>query len=127
MSNLGILLRYEDEDGFEIEEYLKSKYEVCSRCRGEGKHTNPNIDGHGISSDEWENDWSDEDKEFYLSGGYDIECYECKGLRVVQVIDDEFYERSTGEDKILYEKYLECLKDEEDYQRICEGERKAGC
>lgn len=65
---------------------LPARYEVCTTCRGKGKHVNPSIDAHGISREEF-----DEDPDFmedYLSGFYDVTCYECHGKRVVPVIDD---------------------------------------
>lgn len=65
---------------------LPVKKEVCSRCRGEGKHVNPNIDGNGITADEME-ELGDEFRENYMSGLYDVPCEECKGERVVDVVD----------------------------------------
>lgn len=62
------------------------KYEVCDLCRGKGKVVNPNIDCQGITREDF-----DEDPDFeedYLSGVYDIKCTQCKGERVVSVIDE---------------------------------------
>ena len=61
---------------------------VCGRCNGTGVHVNPSIDGNGISSEQF-----DEDPDFrasYFAGHYDVECEECDGARVVDVLDDEF-------------------------------------
>lgn len=63
-----------------------SKYQVCPRCEGEGTHTNPSIDGNGITSSEWA-EWDEEDREMYMTGGYDVQCELCKGQRVVTVTD----------------------------------------
>ena len=65
---------------------LPAKYDVCGTCNGKGSHVNPSIDAHGISPEEF-----DEDPDFreeYLSGMYDVDCYECHGKRVVPVIDE---------------------------------------
>lgn len=78
---------YESEDGIEIEAAIPGKYEVCSRCEGAGTHVNPSIDGHGISAEEWANEWDPEEREDYLRGVYDVQCEECAGLRVVLVPD----------------------------------------
>ena len=80
---------YEDDNGEEVEVQLPSRFEVCSRCRGAGKHVNPNVDGHGITAEEWNGpDWDDDSREGYLTGRYDVTCSECKGLRVVAVVDE---------------------------------------
>ena len=66
---------------------LPGKYEVCDRCRGKGTHVNPSIDEHGITQEEFDQDPGFQ--EDYMSGVYDVQCYECKGERVVMVIDRE--------------------------------------
>ena len=78
-------LYYENDDGEEVEEEydFPMKFEVCGLCNGKGSHVNPSIDSHGISAEEWDRDWSYEDRETYMSGGYDVSCYECDGQRVV--------------------------------------------
>lgn len=54
-------------------------WQICSNCDGNGEHTNRNIDGNGITASEWENDWDEEERETYMSGGYDVTCKECGG------------------------------------------------
>lgn len=60
---------------------LPGRYVVCSRCSGEGKHSNPAIDSHGISQEEFDDNPGFQ--EAYMSGVYDISCEVCKGKRVV--------------------------------------------
>lgn len=74
----------------EDEMELPACWEICQRCKGNGSHTNPSIDGNGITSDEWNGpDWDDEEKEMYLSGGYDIACEaNCTNGKVLEV-DEE--------------------------------------
>ena len=44
----------EDEEGdWEDEVELPARFEVCHTCDGKGKHVNPSIDSHGISSEEF--------------------------------------------------------------------------
>ena len=62
-----------------VEVKLPSKNILCDRCRGNGTHTNPNIDGNGLS-DEYQQD--PEFMESYCAGHYDVPCEVCKGLRV---------------------------------------------
>lgn len=70
------------------------KREVCPTCDGSGKHVDPSIDGHGISAEEWDRDWDDEEREGYFRGDYDVICEQCGGANVVDVID---YERAAEE------------------------------
>lgn len=71
------------------EQWIPARFTVCGRCRGEGTHTNPAIDGNGITQSDRE-DWADDEfMEGYLSGRYDVTCEECKGERVVLVADKE--------------------------------------
>lgn len=110
---------YTDDDD-EIVHELPATFEVCPRCRGAGSHVNPAIDGHGITMDEWENEWSPDEQDTYLSGGYDVTCYECKGLRVVKVVDE------AACDPQLLKAYHRHLREEAEYQRMCEMERRYG-
>lgn len=96
---------------------LPAKYEVCSRCEGEGKHSNPSIDGNGITSDEME-ELGDDFRENYFLGVYDVRCECCGGERVELVVDES---RLTPEQKESYEKHL---KEEREYQREVESERR---
>jgi len=99
---------FENDEGEEITVQLPGRFEVCDRCDGHGTHTNPNIDGHGITEDEWNGpDWDDESRETYLSGGYDVTCEECHGERVVLVVDEDHC------DKALYARYEESREAEE--------------
>lgn len=65
---------------------LPAKYEVCPTCQGRGRHVNPAIEPHGLTQE----DFDEEGPEFfddYMSGVYDVQCQECRGERVVAVID----------------------------------------
>jgi len=109
-------LYFYDEEGLEIE--IPSKFAVCPRCEGKGFHVNPNIDGHGLSREDF-----DEDPDFardYLSGMYDVPCYECGGLRVVPVPDPE---RCSPEQLKAYEQHL---KEEAEFDAAWRAEIRAG-
>lgn len=92
-------LRVCDEEGNEIEVEIPVEFEVCGTCEGKGRHVNPSIDANGITEDEW-GQWSYDEQETYLSGGYDVECYECDGKRVVPVPVES---RMTDEQKEAFE------------------------
>ena len=72
-------------DDHEEEVSLPAKFEACPRCRGRGTHVNPSIDGNGLTRDDFDQDPDFE--ESYFRGDYDVACYECRGARVVAVID----------------------------------------
>ena len=62
---------------------------VCDRCHGEGKHTNPSIDGNGITASEMA-EMCHEDESFaenYFSGVYDVVCHQCDGKRVMRAVN----------------------------------------
>jgi hypothetical protein len=111
-------------DGFEgirvVE--LPAHYEVCSRCRGEGKHVNPSIDGHGIGQEEFDAD--PDFREAYFSGRYDVPCEVCGGLRVVVVEDDP--ETFSEALKAQYEALLKQWEDEAADARLSAMERRMG-
>ena len=94
-----IQLTIEDEDGVEQEHQLPAKWEICGNCHGEGKHSHA-VDGNGITSSEWA-EWDDEERETYMSGGYDKTCEECSGSGKVRVLDEG---ACTPEQLELYEK-----------------------
>jgi len=74
---------YFDAEGDEAT--LPALYEVCESCQGKGTHVNRAIDGNGLDPE------LEEDLDFmegYLSGVYDVSCEECRGKRVVAVVDE---------------------------------------
>lgn len=108
-------LEIELEDGECEEQEIPCRFEVCGRCQGKGTHVNPSIDGHGITMDEWWGpDWDDESREQYMSGGYDVSCEECGGLRVVEVPDEE---RMTEQQKRAVESWYEMRREDRNNER----------
>lgn len=82
---MNLLVEVVNKDYEKEKMLMPAHYEVCPRCNGEGKHSNPSLDNNGFS-DEIRAD----DPEFfeeYMRGGYDILCTECHGKRVVPVVD----------------------------------------
>lgn len=56
---------------------MSNKWCICTLCEGDGKVANPNIDSHGLSQEDF-----DEDPDFeeaYRSGAYDVTCRRCNG------------------------------------------------
>jgi len=104
---------------------LPIEFEVCTLCRGKGKHVNPSIDAHGISAEEWDRDWSYEDQEMYMSGGYDVVCYECGGENVVpELIRDE---ARVSKEVLEFIKIIDDdARDEAAYVHECMMERMMG-
>lgn len=115
-----IAFTYMDDQGDEQEGEIPARYEVCTRCGGEGKYTNPNVDGHGITSDEWEHEWSEDEREAYLSGAYDVPCEVCNGDRVVLVPDE------SRADRAMLARYHEIQRDLAECIRIMRAEQAMG-
>lgn len=95
---------YTDEEGLESEVELPAKWEICSTCNGETKHSHAI---GAITSDEWEHDWSEDERESYLNGGYDRRCEPCNGTGKVLNVDLETLKYSKP---ILYKAYIEECK-----------------
>lgn len=111
MSRAEVIFSLSDNDGIETEHVLPGRWEVCARCRGEGKHVNPAVDGNGLSAEDFAED--PDFREDYMSGVYDVVCEFCEGRRVVAVLDEEqcsaeqlaayaTHERSEAEYRELY-------------------------
>jgi len=105
------------EDGSEKEHELPCKYEVCPTCRGKGKHS---LHLGAITQEDRERDWDHESWEEYMRGGYDRTCDRCGGKRVVAVVDRARCPRP------LLKLYDEHLREEREYQALCESERRMG-
>lgn len=89
-----------EEDGTEVEYSLPAKFTVCTRCHGAGSHTNPSIDGNGLTREDFDQDPDFE--EGYMRGDYDVRCGTCEGARVVAVPD---FSRWTFAQKRAYVKH----------------------
>ena len=71
----------EDDDGEPIQRKISIHYVVCPVCDGRGSYVNPNIDRHGLTREDF-----DEDPDFaedYMSGRFDIVCALCHGSNVI--------------------------------------------
>jgi RecJ-like exonuclease len=80
---------YDEDTDIEEEFDLPSKMEVCSHCEGHGTHLTPSIGEHAYTSEEFCEEFDEEQREEYFKRGgiYDVTCYNCKGKNVVSVID----------------------------------------
>lgn len=109
------------DDGDEVEIRLPCKWEVCSRCEGKGVHTNPAIDGHGITMEERDRDWTDEEWEGYMGGMYDVRCYDCSGDRVVPMVDSN---RLSDDQRMWFLQVQEAQEDIRRMDEMQESERR---
>ena len=67
-------------------EIIPSTVKVCFTCEGRGSHVNPDIDSHGITADEM-SELGEDFQESYFSGVYDVVCTQCKGNKVIAVVN----------------------------------------
>jgi hypothetical protein len=85
MSAITIAYVYFLANGEEETVLLPATYVVCHTCDGKGTTVNPDIDGNGLTQEDF-----DEDPDFrddYMSGVYDVQCRTCKGARVIAQLD----------------------------------------
>jgi RecJ-like exonuclease len=108
MSKQGeIILKMYDDEGEEVEHTFPSVNEVCPRCEGFGTHLTPSIGQHAYSQEEFYESFADEeDREQYFKRGgiYDVTCEECKGNKVVPVVDERHL---TEDQKKVYKEWQE--------------------
>lgn len=72
-----------DAEGETTLHVVPAKRIVCPTCDGAGS-VPPN---HWYSGDEWRHELSEDDRDLYMSGALDRCCDDCKGERVVTVVD----------------------------------------
>ena len=108
-------LTVEDENG--VEHVLPTRFDVCPTCEGHGVHDHPAF-ANGLTSEDF-----DEDPDFredYFAGHYDVCCEECRGERVVSVVDED------KADPALLALWREKLQADADYAAECAAERRMG-
>jgi DnaJ-class molecular chaperone len=76
---------WDDEAGESVPVELPARYEVCPCCEGRGVTCKLGA----MTGSEWAEACHDDGEfpEMYRSGAYDEPCRECRGLRVVSVVD----------------------------------------
>lgn len=105
-------------DDAPVEHVLCLRRVVCPTCNGRGRHVNPSIDAHGISSSEFDEDPQFEEE--YKSGAYDVSCYECGGRGTSLCIDEKRTKFSA------LAAAISCIEDHEAFVRESEAERRMG-
>ena len=108
-----------DYDGEEDLVTVPAKFVICGTCRGKGQHSLA-VDGHGITSEEWDRDWSFEEQQAYMSGEYDQPCEVCKGTGKVAIPDWDKLDAKTAE------RIEEWYRLESEFQAMSEAERRMG-
>ena len=111
------------EENFNFKDQLVSLpgiMEVCGRCSGTGSHTNPSIDGNGLS-DECLGD--PDFMEDYMGGSYDVTCEECDGRNVVAVEDESQFSEM---DKAIYKQHEEFVESQRQVDLESYYERRLG-
>jgi hypothetical protein len=126
---------------------MPGRFDVCDVCDGKGYHVNPSIDASGLSAEDFEEDdrfmadyWGEDDEEeeeeaeepvgvvtrgaepskVRTRGLYDVDCYQCKGQRVMLVVN-----RSRCDPKVL-ELLDQVVQDDLDTWAEHEAERRMG-
>lgn len=102
---------------YESQTVFLAKMATCSRCEGGGSHTNPSIDGNGLSEEYMDNiDFMHE----YATGMYDVQCHGCRGKKERLVVD---YDNLTDAMKKEWADHMESVwrdeREAEDERRNC--------
>ncbi len=105
----------------ETEITLPLEFEVCSVCDGRGRHVNPSIDAHGLSSDDFHDD--PDFAEDYFGGTYDVDCYECDGHRVVPTLNEDV---ATHDQKTAWSDWQSEIGFDQQFAMECAAERRMG-
>ena len=115
-----------EDEGDEEEIEFPATFKVCELCNGKGTHTNPSVDSHGISAEEFAED--PEFEEAYFAGSYDVNCYRCKGDRVEPKINEEYLsDKQKGQFKAFNDQQEQRVQDESYSRMEAEMERRMGC
>lgn len=118
-NNMTLTFLFEDDEGLETPTIVPAVFKACYRCDGRGRHSLA-VDGHGITAEEWQNEWSFDEQESYLAGEYDRGCEVCKGKRVVPEVNWDALELNAR--NLLENYYLE-LREADEIERM---ERRYG-
>ena len=93
---------------------VQSEKIVCPSCKGEGTHLHPAFHNQAVEPELLQDE---EFMDMYFSGGMDVQCTHCKGLRVIDspIIPEEYQEE-----------YKEALRQEALFRMEQEAERRMG-
>ena len=69
----------------DVEEEIPTKLALCNTCDGKGYRA---LHGIALTQDDLA-DWSQEEKETYMDGGYNTPCGTCRGTGRINVIDED--------------------------------------
>jgi RecJ-like exonuclease len=100
---------------------LPAKWAICRRCEGCGTDRGASVecDGGGFTASEWAEQGEDF-REGYLRGDYDKPCGVCSGSGKVRMVDRT---RCTRKQLADHDSWR---REEAEYQRLCDMERRMG-
>ena len=114
-----LLFDFEDDEGNEYVVEVPAKFVICNVCNGKGTHSLA-VDGHGITAEEWNNEWSYEEQEMYMRGEYDQRCEACEGSG--KLTEPNWAMMSNKEIEII----SEWQREEREYAAMVAAERRMG-
>ena len=96
------------------------KWEICCRCKGEGKHDHPAF-ANGITQSEMR-EMGQDGMDSYFAGHYDVRCDACEGSGKVQVVDvDAMHETQRAQ----WEAEADDRREAAEARRYLDAERRA--
>lgn len=64
---------------------IRYEWAICDTCKGHGGHSRR----LGVIDHETWSEWDDDERAFYMGGGYDATCDRCRGTGKVQEVNME--------------------------------------
>ena len=113
---------YDEQTEESITLYLPSTRIVCPTCNGYGHHFRRDLDENSFVR-EMHEERDEEGFDFYKAGYFDETCTQCKGQKVIDEIDwDYFHSEYPKEAKAV----SDWEREEREYSRYAEQERRMG-
>jgi hypothetical protein len=113
--NKAVLTLFDGDDERAVR--IPFKFEICPQCNGSGKSS---AYLGAFTADEM-NERDDEWREDYFAGRFDRQCETCVG-HSGRIISPDYKKLSKRDHKL----WCDQVKEERDYQRVSEMERKMG-
>lgn len=91
---------FDEEDDERVNRKPEGPFILCPVCEGRGTTVNPNIDGNGLTAEDFYND--PDFAEDYFSGVFDVQCRACGGKRVITAERIEELDQNAADRELAY-------------------------
>ena len=113
---------YDEQTEEQITLYLPSTRQVCPTCNGYGHHFRRDLDENALVR-EMNQEGDQEGFDMYRAGYFDESCTQCKGQKVIDEIDWEYFQNEFPKEAKAVSDWE---REEREYSRYAEQERRMG-